>query len=407
LDPAVQPDPAEQPERLSRNIRILSLVSFFQDTASEMLYPLLPIFVTSVLGAPPAVLGLIEGIAEATASLGKVASGRLADLRHRRPLVATGYAISSVSKPLIGLATGWPLVLVGRFTDRVGKGMRGPPRDALIADDTTPANRGRAYGFHRAADTAGAVAGPLIGLVLYELIGQRIRPLFFIAFIPAIISVGLIFLVKERPRPKLQGRAAEPFSVSGLPTRYWRVVVLLGAFAFVNFSDTLLLLRADDLGFSVTSVILVYVLYNASYALLSYPAGVVSDRMPRRVVFAVGLLLFAATYIGLGLTTSSAAIWVLFAIYGGYAALTDGISRAWVADLAPRSEVGTALGVHGGITGIGAFAASLWAGLTWGHDGRGPLVIAGAVVAVLAVVLLIGGSALDPRHGPDGSPAGR
>ncbi|MCZ7627914.1 MAG: MFS transporter [Microthrixaceae bacterium] len=137
-DPPPEPDPADQPERLSRNIKILSLVSFFQDTASEMLYPLLPIFVTSVLGAPPAVLGLIEGIAEATASIGKVASGRLADLRHRRPLVATGYAISSISKPLIGLATGWPLVLVGRFTDRVGKGMRGSPRDALIADDTHP-----------------------------------------------------------------------------------------------------------------------------------------------------------------------------------------------------------------------------------------------------------------------------
>ena len=148
--------------RLSRNVRLLALVSFFQDTASEMLYPILPIFVTSVLGAAPAVLGLIEGVAEATASVGQVAAGRLADLRRRRPFVAAGYAISAASKPIIGLAAGWPLVLVGRFTDRVGKGMRGPPRDALIADDTTPANRGKAYGFHRAADTAGAVAGPLI-----------------------------------------------------------------------------------------------------------------------------------------------------------------------------------------------------------------------------------------------------
>jgi MFS family permease len=382
---------------LSRNIKVLSLVSFFQDTASEMLYPLLPIFVTSVLGAPPAVLGLIEGIAEATASFGKVASGRLADLRHRRPLVAAGYSVSAVSKPLIGLATGWPLVLVARFSDRVGKGLRGPPRDAIISDDTTQADRGRAFGFHRAADTAGAVAGPLIGLALYELVGQRIRPLFFIAFVPAAISVGFIFLVRERPHPALLGRAAAPFSLAGLPRRYWRVVALLGAFAFVNFSDTLLLLRATDLGFGVTSVILVYVLYNASYAALSYPAGLVSDRLSRRAVFGVGLLLFAVTYVGLGLTRSAPAVWVLFALYGGYAALTDGTSRAWVADLAPRAEVATALGVFGGVTGIGAFTASLWAGLTWGRDGRAPLVTSGAVVALLAVALLVGGRSLDPQ----------
>jgi MFS family permease len=378
-------------------------VSFFQDTASEMLYPILPIFVTSVLGAAPAVLGLIEGVAEATASVGQVAAGRLADLRRRRPFVAAGYAISAASKPIIGLAAGWPLVLVGRFTDRVGKGMRGPPRDALIADDTTPANRGKAYGFHRAADTAGAVAGPLIGLGLYELIGQELRPLFFVAFVPAVISVGLIFLVKERPHPTARGTAAEPFSLSGLPPRYWRVVALLGAFALVNFSNTLLLLRADELGLGVTSVILVYVLYNLSYATLSYPAGVVSDHMPRRIVFAVGLVLFAVAYTGLGLITTSAWVWVLFPLYGGYAALTDGVSRAWVADLVPRTQVATALGTYGGIGGLCAFVASLWAGLAWGHQGRVPLVTSGVVVAIVAVVLLAAGRALDPTH--DGEPA--
>ena len=183
------------------------------------------------------------------------------------------------------------------------------------------------------------------------------------------------------------------------------MIAVLGTFALVNFSDTLLLLRADDLGFGVTSVILVYVLYNASYAALSLPAGIVSDRMPRRVVVGVGLLLFPATYLGLGLTSSPAAIWALFAVYGGYAALTDGVSRAWVADLVPRSEVGTALGVQSGVTGIGAFAASLWAGLAWGHDGRVPLVVAGAVVAVLAAVLLAAGSRLDPTPVADPEPS--
>jgi MFS family permease len=379
----------------------LSLVSFFQDAASEMLYPVLPLFVTSVLGASPAILGLIEGLAEASASISKVVSGRLADLRRRRPLVATGYAVSSISKPLIGLAGGWPLVLVGRFTDRVGKGVRGPPRDALIADDSTPANRGRAFGFNRAADTAGAVVGPLIGLGLYQLIGQRLRPLFFIAFIPAAISVGLIFLVRERRHPspepeETQGRGPG-LHLARLPRRYWMVVSLLGAFALVNFSDTLLLLRATDLGFGFTGVVLLYVLYNLSYATLSYPAGVISDRVPRRIVFASGLLLFGVAYTGLGLITTRSWLWVLFPVYGGYTALTDGVSRAWIADLAPPEDVGTALGTYGGIAGIGALIASLWAGLAWGSRGQTPLLIAGVIVVLLAVVLLASGRRLDAR----------
>jgi MFS family permease len=390
----------ENPKRLSRNIRVLSLVSFFQDTASEMLYPVLPLFVTSVLGASPAILGLIEGVAEATASISKIVSGRLADLRRRRPLVAAGYAVSSISKPLIGLAGGWPLVLVGRFTDRMGKGMRGPPRDALIADDSTPANRGRAFGFHRAADTAGAVVGPLIGLGLYQLIGHRLRPLFFIAFIPAAISVGLILFVRERPHPVPEPDEAHVWPglhPARLPRSYWKVVSLLGAFALVNFSDTLLLLRATDLGFGFTGVVVLYVLYNLSYATLSYPAGVISDRVPRRIVFAVGLLLFGVAYTGLGIINTSAWLWVLFPVYGGYTALTDGVSRAWIADLVPPDQVGTALGAYGGIAGAGAFIASLWAGLAWGSRGQVPLLIAGVAVLVLAVVMLVRGRRLDAR----------
>jgi len=393
----------EDPEAtapLSHNIKVLSAVSFFQDTASEMLYPILPLFVTSVLGAPPAVLGLIEGVAEATAAISKIASGRLADLRRRRPLVAAGYSISAVAKPLIGLAAGWPLVLVGRFTDRVGKGMRGPPRDALIADDTTPATRGRAFGFHRAADTAGAVVGPLLGLALYELIGQRLRPLFFFAFVPAALSVGLIFLVRERAHPLASGQAAEPYSLSGLPPQYWRVVSIIGAFALVNFSDALLLLRATDLGFGVVGVSLVYVLYNISYAGLSYPAGVLSDRLSRRTVFALGIVCFAAAYIGLGLVTDKVWLWLLFPLYGCYTALTDGVSRAWVADLVPRSQVGTALGVYGGITGVGALIASVWAGLAWGGNGRVPLLVAGSAALVVAAVLFVAGPALSRPRAP-------
>ena len=372
--------------RLPRNVRVVSLVSFLQDTASEILYPVLPFFVTGVLGAPPAVLGLIEGLADGTASAMKAASGRLSDLRRRRPLVATGYGISAFGKLLLALAGGWPLVLVARFTDRTGKGLRGPPRDAIIADETTPANRGRAFGFHRAADTAGAVVGPLIGLGLYQLLGQRFRPLLWVAVIPAVLSAVAVLLIRERPHPK--PRVDRSWSVHDLPGRYWRLLVLLGAFALVNFPDTLLLLRAKDLGFDFPGVVALYVLYNLSYAALSYPAGVLSDRVGRQGVLGVGLVAFSAAYLGFGLTTTTAWLWVLFPGYGIYTALTDGVTRAWVADLVPAEQRGTALGLHAATSGLGLLVAGVWAGLAWGGTGHLPFVVSGAVAAVIAVGLL-------------------
>ncbi|MDQ1402740.1 MAG: hypothetical protein QOG03_1056, partial [Actinomycetota bacterium] len=390
---------ADESRRLPRNVIVLSGVSFFQDAASELLYPVLPLFLTSArsvggLAAPVAVVGLIEGVAEATASLMRVVSGRLADRRQRRPLVAAGYGISSLSKLLIGLATGWPLVLVARFFDRTGKGMRGSPRDALIAAETTPANRGRAFGFHRAADTSGAVVGPLLGLGLYEAMHHHFRPLFIFAFIPAAISVGLIALVREHPNPNAGKGARMKVGGASLPRRYWRVVALLGLFGLVNFSDALLILRAKALGLSFVAIISAYCLYNVAYAGLSYPAGVISDRMPRRIVFAVGLVVFAVAYLGLGLVTTSAWVWVLLPLYGGYTALTDGVGKAWISDLIPAEKAGTGLGNYLGISGGAALVAGIWAGLTWHGTGRFPLIVAGAVTLLVAVVLLAGGRAL-------------
>jgi MFS family permease len=390
--------------RLSRNIYVVSLVSFFQDTASELLYPVLPFFVTGVLGAPPAVLGLIEGLADGTASAMKAFSGRLADLRHRRPLVAVGYSTSAFGKFLLALAGAWPMVLVARVTDRVGKGVRGPPRDAIIADDTTPQNRGRAFGFHRAADTAGAVVGPLIGLGLYELVGQHFRPLLWIAVIPAVLSAGLVFLIRERTHPR--PRSEQPWSARGLPRRYWRLIGVTAVFGLVNFPDTLLLLRAKDLGLDFAGVVLAYVLYNLTYSLLSYPAGVVSDRLSRRVVFAVGLVVFACTYLGFGLTTTAAWVWLLLPLYGGYTALTDGVSRAWVADLVPADERGTALGIHAAVSGLGLLGAGVWAGLAWHGTGHVPFVVSGVITAVLAVVVLIGARIFDPKSAGEAGHSG-
>ena len=296
------------PDRLPRNLIVLSWVSFFQDAASEMLYPVMPLFLTGVLGAPVAVVGLVEGLGEATASVMKIVSGRLADMRKRRPFVALGYGLSSLAKPLIGLAQVWPLVLVARVVDRTGKGIRTSPRDALIADETPAHLRGRAFGFHRAADTAGAVCGPLIGLGVYELLGGQqsdIRPLFFVAFVPAIISVALVAFVREarvrHGRPRRRDRASLR---AEYPRQFWRVLAFLTLFGLVNFSDALLILRAKALGLGFVAIICAYVLYNLTYAGLSYPAGRLSDRVPRRIVFAAGLGVFATAYLGLGIVTT-------------------------------------------------------------------------------------------------------
>lgn len=380
---------------LTRNLVVLSWVSLFQDTASELLYPVLPIFLTSVLGAPVAVVGVTEGVADGVAAISKVVSGRIADRRGRKRLVAWGYGLAASAKILIAAATVWPLVLAARVIDRLGKGIRGAPRDALIADMTAAEHRGRAFGFHRSMDTLGAVLGPLLGLGLYTALDHRIRPLLVIAAVPAVISVGIVALVREPPRATTPAPAAAEVGVDRLPRRYWRVVAVLGAFALVNFSDALLLLRAKHLGLSLGAVIGVYALYNLTYALLSYPAGAISDRVPRRLVFAAGLAIFAVAYIGLGTATTTAAAWILFPVYGGYIALTEGVSKAWIADLVAANSTGRALGNQQAIAGIGAIIAGLWAGLLWGDSGTTPLVTAGIAAAVLAAVLAVAGRRLE------------
>ena len=375
---------------IPRNVVVLSWVSFLQDAASEMLYPILPLFLTSVLGAPVSVVGLIEGIAEGTASVMKAVSGWLADRMRRRPLIGAGYGLSSLSKPLIGLAGGWPIVLVARFTDRVGKGLRTSPRDALIAAETAPAVRGRAFGLHRAADTAGAVVGPLLGLGLYEALHHHLRPLFFVAAIPAAGSVALVGLVRERrdwtpSRPE----GGPDRTKASLPRRYWRVVGFLALFGLVDFPDALLILRAKALGLGFVAIIGAYVLYNAVYASVSFPAGSLSDRVPRRLLFAAGIAVFALTYTGLGLASDGAWVWVLFPFYGAFTALTDGIGKAWVSDLLPERQLGSGLGIYQAVFGAAILLAGIWAGVAWGGTGRVPLLVSGCVAAVLGVALFV------------------
>jgi MFS family permease len=313
------------------------------------------------------------------------------DRVRRRPLIGIGYGMAAVGKLLIALATVWPVVLVARVVDRLGKGVRGAPRDALLVVGVPPEARGRAFGLHRTADTAGAVVGPLLGLAGYELLHHRIRPLLWIAVVPAVISVGLILFVRERPAVPRSDAAAAPSraDVEGLPTSYWRVVGVLTLFALVNFPDALLLLRLKEIGFSVVGVILAYVAYNTIYAALSFPAGAMSDRRSRRRVFGVGLVFFAIGYVGLGLTRSHVVAWLLLAAYGAYTAATDGVGKAWISSLVPSGRQGSAQGVFQGLSAAGILVAGLWAGLAWGDDGRLPLLVSGSVGAALAVWLLL------------------
>jgi MFS family permease len=384
------------PSWLTRNVRVLSAVSFLQDTASELLYPLLPIYLTSVLGAPPAVVGAVEGVAEGAASLTKLAAGPLGDRYARRPLIATGYGMAALGKVIVAAATGWPGVLAGRVVDRLGKGIRGAPRDALLVDGIDNDARGRVFGFHRAMDTLGAVVGPLLGLAGYQLLDHQIAPLLWVAVIPAVLSVALVFLVRETRRVVPAQRKAIFARVRDLPHEYWRVTVLLVAFGIVNFPDALLLLRLNEIGFSVVEVILAYVGYNLVYALSSYPAGLLADRIPRPTVFGIGLAFFAVGYIGLGLTTDTVVAWVLIAVYGLFTGCTDGVAKAWISSLVGPDLQGSAQGVFQGASGFAILLAGVWAGLFWGADGSLPLLISGVVGAVFAVVLLV----VAPRYRP-------
>lgn len=374
---------------LTRNVRVLSAVSFLQDAASELLYPLLPIYLTTVLGAPPSVVGAIEGAAEGAASLTKLAVGPLGDRFAKRPLIATGYGMAALGKVIIAVAAAWPGVLAGRVVDRLGKGIRGAPRDALLVDGVDAPLRGKVFGFHRTMDTLGAVVGPLLGLAGYELLDHRIPPLLYIAIVPAVLSVLLVVLVREPGRAGVRKPRQPIFrGLRDLPGAYWRVTALLVAFGAVNFPDALLLLRLNEIGFGVVEVILAYVGYNLVYAAASFPAGVLADRMPRSAVFGFGLVFFAVGYIGLGLTTDRVSAWLLIAVYGLFTACTDGVGKAWISTLVGADRQASAQGVFQGASGFAVLVAGVWAGLLWGGNGQLPLLISGVAGGCFAVVLL-------------------
>ena len=372
---------------LTPNVIRLGLVSFFADVSSEMLYPIIPIFLTAILGVPVAIVGIIEGAAEATASLLRTVSGRLSDLSgRRRPYVLAGYTLSAVAKPLLALAMGWPMVMVARVMDRFGKGVRASPRDALLADSVDARFRGRAFGWHRAMDTTGAVVGPLLALGLISLVHDQLRLVFLLSFIPAIIGAGLVLLVRDRSH---QAPVTAPrLSVRALSPAFRGYLLAWGVFAIANSSDVFLILRARQLGMSTTMVIVLYAFYNLVYALTSPVLGHLSDILGRRRVLIGGLLVFALVYLGFALAADPKWLWALFAIYGLYTAATDGVGKAFAVDLVPTGIRASAIGLLGTITGIAALIASSVAGGVWQLIGPWAAFVYGAAGALIGSILL-------------------
>ncbi|MFM7872825.1 MAG: MFS transporter, partial [Actinomycetota bacterium] len=301
----------------------------------------------------------------------------------------SGYGLAALGKVAVAAASSWPMVLLGRMGDRVGKGLRSAPRDALIASATPTENLGRAFGFHRMGDSLGAVIGPLLGLVALAVVEGDVRAAMWCAVVPGILSAVLTLFIREPAALVHTSSPAEDHIVDGdLPSRYRRVVTVLVVISLVNFSDALLLLRVLDLGFSTTEVVAAYVLFNSVYTLASYPAGVLSDRWPKRMVYATGLVAFSVGYLGLGFVSGGAPVYVFVALYGLFPAFTDGVGKAWIATLVPKRRLGRAQGLYQALNNGAILVAGLWAGLLWNVGsgaGRVPLLVSGAVGAFAAV----------------------
>jgi len=371
---------------IRRNVWALGFVSLFNDIASEMVYPIIPLFLTQTLGASASIVGVIEGIAEATASVLKVFSGWFSDrFRRRKPLVTTGYTLSALSKFILSLSGLWWQVLFARFVDRVGKGTRTSARDALIADSTDKKQRGAAFGLHRALDTTGAIIGPLLALALLHFLHEKYAAIFLIAVIPGFIGLALLIFLVHEPA-KLT--AASPLNLKlslGALSRPFRIFLMVNVFfALGNSSDAFLILRAQSLGFDAVAIVLLYVAFNVSYALFAFPIGKLADRFGARRVLILSFLYFALLYAGFGRITEPFLLWVLFPLYGVYMAMSEGVTRAYISQIVPAEIRATAMGGFYTITGITTFFSSFIAGLLWQYIGVSAPFYFGAATAAIA-----------------------
>jgi len=380
--------PPEKIKWLGRNIISLGLVSMFTDLSTEMAYPIIPIFLKEVLKVQPLLIGLIEAIAESTASILKTFSGYISDrLKKRKLFIFIGYTLSALTKPLLAFASqGWHVLLV-RFSDRVGKGVRTAPRDALIADSSKHGYYGRTYGFHRALDTLGATLGPLAAFIILSLSQQNYRLLFGLAIIPGIIAIAIIlFGVREIvPETKKLLR----FSFRQLDRRLKVFLAIMIVFTLGNSSDAFLILRARNIGVSATFIPLLWLTFNISYLLWAYPAGMFSDRVGRRKTIFLGFLIFSVCYTAFAFNHSSTLIWVIFIVYGLYYGFTEGNLRAYVADLTESEIRATAFGIYHTVIGITLLPANLLMGFFWQRFGFQAALMLGASLSLISGIALI------------------
>jgi MFS family permease len=371
----------------NRNVLAMGLVSFFNDIGSEMIFPLLPLFITTTLGAPAVVLGIIEGVAESTAAFMKLGSGTLSDrIGKRKAIVVSGYSLSALTKPFFSIATMWQHVLAVRFTDRVGKGLRDAPRDALLAASTKNKKKGSSFGFVEAMDRVGAIVGTLTATALLAM-AFTYRQIFLFALIPSILSaiVAAIF-IKEISHAPLK-RLGLPWKNHFAP-ELKRFLIVAGLFNVAGFSYAFYLLRAQQAGLSVVLMPIAYLTYVLFYAVGSYPAGKLSDRIGRKKVIASGYLLFALSAIGFATAGNALVIWPLLIVYGLQMAFTDSVSRAFITDMVGDAKRGTALGAYYFTIGLAALPASVIAGFIWDRFGSATTFSLAAVLALMALLLL-------------------
>ncbi|NCV79585.1 MAG: MFS transporter [Actinobacteria bacterium] len=374
---------------LSRNLIVLTLVSLTQDAASDLLYPLLPLLLTGVIGAAPLALGVIEGCAEAAAGFSKLYAGKFSDRVGRKPFVISGYTLAGIGKVFVVLATTWPAVLTGRVTDRIGKGMRSSPRDALINDSVPKEHLGKAFGFHRAGDNLGAVIGPGLALIGLSLLNDDVRAVAKWALIPAILSGLLTLFVRETFVKQTKQQVTDSKNYKLTNDVKIRIFTLV-AIQLTNIPDALLLLRLHQIGFSAKGVVASYMLFSAVSTLLSYPAGVIADKLNPRIVYAVGLVAFGFGYLTLGLTSNHSLAIVAIVIYGIFPALTDGVGKAWIASVSPSAHRGKVQGVYQSSMNFAVLGAGIWGGAMWSTGSiQWSLVIAGVGSLIGSLVLLI------------------
>lgn len=388
---------------LKRNVFAAGLVSFFMDVSSEMVYPLVPLFLANVLGVNKSVIGLIEGIAESTASLLKVFSGWYSDrIGRRKGLMGVGYAVSVLSRPLIALAVAWQHILASRFIDRLGKGIRTAPRDAIIAESSDPEVMGRAFGFHRAMDTLGAVIGPALAFFLLSVFAGDFRKVFWVSMIPGIIAVLLIvFLIKEKKKALPERHERPKLTLAHFDWRFKFFLVIATLFAVGNSSDVFLILRSQQLGIATAMIPVVYLTFNLVYALSAIPAGMAADRFGKKKVVLVGFILFTLIYYGFAVAGSSAAAWGLFGLYGVFMGLTEGVQKAFLTTIIPPDFKATAFGVYNTAIGLALFPASLIGGWLWDRVSPAATFYYGSAMAAVSTLLFIIFIAVMGRKAPD------